>query len=353
MTTITEKRNQRSLFSKAGAPLSALKKKLSDPKVKKIALEVLKTLGIALLAAGFCALSFASMGLAWLIGGTVAGALTGGIAYAAIRGVYLTVRKEGFPSYRFKTATPIDRETWLGDEQKKEFTELLQQEFKGKEWFETWKGLHAFRSGEATERYLWHQLQKSVQQGEAMAMLIAAKEHGKFKKGRFLQKVAAEEVFKYQLLSLIKNDFNRFADDTNADLVEHLLKTPGVGIHRGAAFELEIGHVDLFVKTLKEHVFEADMPLRAALSPELALDHPYESALIYLHSKKKAPPLFVQIKPDMRFYDSCHKRFSGLHEGFTTQEEFAKALFHHLKGYQSNLRPQSPKFNKVLVELYY
>jgi hypothetical protein len=335
-------------------PLNAMKKAGSNSKVKKIALEVLKTLGIALLAAGLCAVSFASFGLAWLIGGTIAGGLLGGIAYIAIRSVYLTVRKEGFPSYRYKTAAPIDQETWLGDDQKKDFRRLLGEEFGPKEWFKEWKRLHAFRSDKELERYLWLKIQKNARTGEAVAMLQAGKEHGKLKGERFLKKIEAEEVYRFQILTIIEKALRGFVAAAFADDVRHLLKHPPSGVRRGVSFELDalsLAHFDKFYENLKTHVFEAERPARAALAPEL-VDAPFEAALLHPSSHPPAAPLFIQFKPELRFYDSSHKKFSGLHEGFKTEEEFAKALFRHFRGYQSKLRPKSPKFKQVLVELY-
>lgn len=330
----------KNLFNKIENRFPKIKKLTGNPKVKKVAFEILKALGLSLLAAGFGALVSTPFGVPMIIAGAVCGGLTGGIAYFAVSSLIHAIKVKGFPAHPFCKSPPIHLEEWLSDENQKEFHQVIEKNLKQESWFQKWEELSHYRSKEKMQHALWCKIQKGVAKGEVRGLISAAHKHPTLSGVELLKKISAEELFYGQLLEIVAEDLAKWEAwkehaailTASAEILP--LQKKGdliLGTH-------EIQDEAKFITQFKSFIHPVQ-------------DEPSFCSL-RLQGKGKSHAIFLQFKPTFRFYDSYSPKFGGMHEGFKTEEEGAKNLYAHLRGYHSRIRPNALKFNQVVLSGY-
>lgn len=321
--------------------LSSIKKVLSSPKVKKVALEVLKGLVSVIIGGGLGALMLSPLGTVFIIVGASVGAGVAGIAYGIATGTLIGVKKNGYPAYAFRTSPPLSVEQWLTDENQAIFKEVFTQKIAPQPWFDAWKQLKKLKSASSLRSHLWRRIQKGVSHGEAQILVKKVKAKPSEASKVLLKKISAETLYHQQILEMIWSDFKRANHEPELTAIAPLVHAiSGVQEEPSLTFELD--------------KFGDEQTFRVALEPliqQAAAGTPLMMTM-RLEGGNDAHTLFIQMAPKLRFYDSYSVRFTGFHEGFNDMNAFIAALFSHLKGYYSRFRPGSLHFQRAVIRPY-
>lgn len=325
---------------------------LKNEKVKKVVMEIFKVLGMMALGAALGAILMLPMGVTLIIVGAVVGGIAMGITYLAANSVRSALKKHGYPSYKYRTVKPIPLEDkWLSDENQQEFKKVLDKMLTHPrpDWVTKWMRHHDFKSDRAMELHLWRQfLKQGVHHGEAQGMVLANLEHAALKGLDFLNKITPQNLFTRQILEIIRKDLLHFDEPEAHEMI------------RTRTHELP-GLVTCEKLTLTKRTLENKEQFKIAFLEYIA-DHQPQSATLRLRDKDKSHTLYIQFEPTLRFYDGYkHHQFAGFHEGvkhkkshdpFPSRDEFLDALYGHLRGYHSRLRPNALKFKEATLRGY-
>lgn len=329
----------RNILNKIENRFPKIKKITGNPKIKKIAIEVLKGLALSLLAAGFGALICSPFGATMIAIGAISGGVVGGLTFIAVTTVIQAIRSRGFPAHPFCKAPPIPLDDWLTDEHLKQFHDVIEKKLQPEPWFSKWVGLYK-RSKSKMQHALWRSIQKGVAAGETRALILAAQKNPSLGGLDLLKKISPEDLFYGQLLEIIAKDLAKWkAWPEHATILKTLEEIPPLIKHGEIPFgDLELNDEGKWSAQLKSFIHPVQ-------------DEPSWGCL-QLFGKEKSHTLFLQFKPSFRFYDSYNPKHGGMHEGFKTEDEWIKTLYSHLKGYHSRIRPSALKFNSALLRAY-
>lgn len=260
-------------------------------KIKKIALQILKALGIALLGAAFGGLILASGGTAWAIGGI---ALGGAVALASFLGAKFFIklkRKKAFPAFSHQTQPPVPATEFPHEK----FKKALDKEISPLPAFQEWKSAHSTLSDKKIERYFWKRVQHNQSAGQAHALIETATAMPNKGGGKLLKNLSAKRVFFHQMIEIMSKDLGR---DLEEELNGARNRVVDTGFKKGRLY-----------RKLKDHV---------------------GMGTICLQGKKKNQTLFFEIKDTGgRFYDPT-SRHAGFHDRFASKEEFLRLLDRHV-----------------------
>lgn len=335
MISSLSKLSPTALLSKVEKRFPRIKRVIGNEKLKLVAKHTFFTVGLTALGGGFGVLISAPFGIIFIAIGAGLGAFTGGITYLAILSVICLKRKYGFPAHSYRIVPPISIDIWLTDENHHIFQNVLKERLQPFPWFATWCSMQRLQSPGSIERHLWRKIQKGVAFGEAQGLMMASIQHKTAKGLELLKKITPEELYYRQLLHLIQQDFHRFHREKEYNLIDlEIKKCPQLEARIDITMsKLDVDHQHYFSTTLQQAIHD----------PE----HPSLYGLLSLSSKSKSHAIFLQFSPAFSFYDPCSLRHAGLHEGFKSEDEFIRAVYRHLKGYHSHLRPFTLSFQNV------
>jgi hypothetical protein len=361
----------KNILNKVADKIPCVKKIMQSKKLKKlymrikpIAKEALIILGITLAGAGFGALLGIPGGVAFVIIGASVGVTAGLLSYLAVRGVQYVLKHYGYPAHRHCTAHPISHEEKdrFTDIDKQKFNDILEDDFAPHAWFTQWKKQRGFaqeNSKGSVENHLWRRLQKGFGHAESQCLLDVVNRFPQLEKEKVLQHFSTKNLFKKQLLELIRQDFERnkmqgaaqFRDE--ASLQEVIALSAKIKVHTADKPQMltptnsKLNSQELHNK----HAFKAALS-RSSFPNSLGKRPSF--AILRLHNTKRFQTIFLQFEPGLRFYDAYSSHFTGLHEKkFKDENDFLDSLYSHVRGYYSRLRPLAPRFSSADIQWYY
>lgn len=309
---------------------------IEDPKVKRVAKRVFE----ALLCIGFGAamgvLAFAPLGAPLVLIGVGAGAGGGAFAYAVVFSVDYIIKKYGFPSNRYVTAPPISKSKWFEEANLKKFDSAFNKVISKLPTYNAWKAAKGIGSDASAKKKLLKEVQRGTCQGEAQVFIALLKDNSQLSGSNFLSKIEPKKVFIRQMCEVMRSALTLDPEMEKITFNIPHAKPLGGPI---AYTKKDLKDPDLFKNTLK---------------PGLIKEHDNQAIAMTIRLEDgddEAHTLYVEMSPNLRFYDGSSFLYSGLHEGFKSEEHLLKYVQRHIRGYNSNAR-LGLSFNKVIIRPY-
>lgn len=302
-----------------------IKNFVEDPKVQAIAIPILKALACIGIGAMLGAMTFAILPQVGMAAGIGIGAGLGLFAFGCVFSVVYVLKKYGYPCHNYCTVPSIPTEKWCSSDGKyKKFEAAF------KELSPVWN-----RKITLSKDDCWTSCLKGLCQGEAQSLIALLKEHHNIEGKKLLEYLEPEGIFPRQLLEIAR------AESKNDSAIKKLAHDiPGTTRLKKICYtKTELQNNPRLLVELKE---------------KLKKDNDYQAVAmtIRLQGKKYTPhTIFVEMHPRMRFYDSLNPIYTGMHEGFDTEELFLECLQRHILGYQSLLRP-FVGFDEIIIRPY-
>jgi hypothetical protein len=305
-----------------------------NPKIRKVATQVFKGLACVACGAGLGLLACTPLGVSLGVGIGV-GAAAGAFVYIAIASVHAAIQAFGFPSNHYLVAPPVSSDNLASEDKHKKFIKVLKK-MTDLDCFQKWLDQKGLSPPEGADR-LWKDFQGGLCQGQSQALVSLMKKHHELNGADLLGKLKPKKVFKRQILELIRADIPKNTE------VEALVKNiPNAN--------------PIFQKSFSKAALKdnASLLLDALKDEKDALKDPFQAltATIRLQDDKGAHTIFVELHPTYRIYDSYNHIYTGLYEGFESEECFLKALQLHIQGYQSAIRPTALKYDDIIIRGY-
>lgn len=324
-----------SFIDKIDGTFPKFKELRENHKVKVVAIQVFKGLACMACGAGLGLLACTPLGISVAIG-MGAGAAAGAFIFLAVAGVHAAIQAFGFPINHHLVAPPVSEENWSSDEKHKKFIKVL-KEFANLDFFKEWLTQKEMTPNEGAN-YIWKDFQGGLCQGQSQTLIAVMKKHHELEGEKLLGKLKAKEVFKRQILEIIRSDI------PNNQEVEELAKTIPNAEH-------------LFHKSFSKAELKNDSLLLfnqlKDKKNDLTDNFQTLNATIRLQNDKDAShTIFVELHPTYRIYDSSNHIYTGLYEGFKSEKSFLKGLQKHIEGYQSAIRPTALKYNNIIIRGY-
>ena len=305
-----------------------------NPKVKKVAIQVFKGLACVACGAGLGLLACTPLGVSVGIG-IGAGAAAGAFVYIAVASVHAAIQAYGFPSNSYLTAPPVSIDRLAPETKHKKFNKIYQHMAEQKV-VQDWLKNKNFTLQEGAE-HLWKEFQGGLCHGEAQALVSLMQEHYALEGEDLLKKIKSKMVFERQILELIRADIPNHHDIQ--DLVFNIPNATSAFHESFKRSELE-NYASLILNNLKDK------------KNTLKDDYHMLTATIRLQNTESAHTIFVGLHPTYRLYDSYNHIYTGLYEGFESEEAFLNGLQQHIQGYLSPIRPTALKFDDIIIRGY-
>lgn len=323
-------------FDTISETFAPVKKFFENPKVKKVAIEILKGLACIAFGVAMGALSFTPLGAGMLAIGIGVGAGFGAFSYIGITTVQYIIKKYGFPSNRYCVAPPTSIEEWLSDDNYKKFEKVFTKKIAVLGvLYETWKTAQNIDTKDAAKAYFWKEFQKGLCQSVAQTLIPLLKEHSALDGKELLREMKSKDIFHRQMLEIMRRDLTDPAIDTLT------FEIPGTK---------PLPHLEL-----KKNDLEHDPRLLInSLKTYLNQKNPYQALAMTIRLQREAPPahtIYAELHPNWRFYDPSSILYSGMHEGFKSQDKFLISLQKHLLGFNSAARP-GISFDEIIIRCY-
>jgi hypothetical protein len=287
------------------APASSLPVEKTD-RVKKIALEVLKTLGIVLLGATFGALTLASGGTIALGVGIALGAVTALVAYLGTIAFIHEKRRRAFPAFSHRKHPPLQPEKFTHEKYEKGLKIASNLNA-----FKTWKSAHPSFSDRKIKRFFWKKVQDHQEEGQAFALMNMARAQTGQKGGKLLKNISEKQVFFHQIVEALGKEQNE----------------------------------DLHIQP------DSTLPFRPKKLYRRLQGHT-GSGIIRLESKKKSALIFFEIQNNGGIFYDPSSRQAGMHEKFESKEEFLRTLDKHIRCALTGKRVFRKQYESAQVNLY-
>lgn len=272
-------------------------------KVKKIALEILKGLGIVILGAAFGALTLASGGTVWIIVGVSLGA---GVALASYVGTKVFIkqkRNRGFPAFSHRTHTPLGADKFTYEKFEKALNKIKTEE----DDYNELKNQHPDYSEKKLRRFLWQKVRHHYSEGVAMALMDSSAEKADRKGGKLLKNISFTNVFYHQIREVIGGE-------------ELIAPTKDFALERRSLY-----------RNLRNDV---------------------GMGTIRLEGKKHNETIFFEIRENGGvFYDGT-SREAGMHDKYESKEQFLRSLDKHIRVALSGNKIFRKQFKSAHVNLY-
>lgn len=332
MTSAISKLTNSNCFKAISNKFKCCSKASTKSKIKTIAIETLKCLGLILAGLALGALIFAPGTNIIFIAGCVGGALAGGLAYFAAKCVIFAIKKFCYPAYRFRTAPAIPHERWQSEQNEEYFGPVLRDSIMTEPWYAPWKALHKFSSDKKAHRYLWRCIhRRGTSFAESYALVETLPKKVTATSDELLMGLKAELVYKHQIYAIIRSELAKS-------------KNPlAVNIKETADKSLKVEKIDtLDLNDLKTES-AINQPLKAKIQA-LKAAHPDKpvTAVVKFNDPRRQRTLFIQCTGKQRFYD-FRNAYTGFHEGFSDEETFMAYLSKHIK---------ARKFSSAAVDFF-
>lgn len=189
-------------------------------RIKKIAIEVLKVLGITLLGGLMGGLTLASSGTVWLIAGVALGVGTALGSYGGGKAFIQIQKKRVFPANPFRKAEPIDASKYFTEKKEKKFDKVMEKTIQPSPEYAEWKKQKGNISDRKAKRIFRKAIRGSCSLGQAhgLAATITKPNNGK---------VDASHLFTKKILQVMSADLGA----KGQGLSDKILKIPGFDHH--------------------------------------------------------------------------------------------------------------------------
>lgn len=272
-------------------------------KVKKIALDVLKGLGVVILGAAFGALTLASGGTVWIIVGVSLGA---GVALASYVGTKVFIqqkRARGFPAFSHRSHAPLAADKFTYEKFEKALNKIKLE----KDDYDELKNQHPDFSEKKLRRFLWQKVRHHYSEGVALALMDSSQEKAGRKGGKLLKNISFTNVFYHQIREVIAGE-------------DQIATTKDFPLERRSLYRNMRNDVGM--------------------------------GTIRLEGKKRNETIFFEIRENGGvFYDGT-SREAGMHDKFESKEQFLRALDKHVRVALSGNKIFRKQFKSAHVNLY-
>ena len=323
------------LIDKIDETFPKFKEIRENPKVIAVAKQVFKALACIAVGAGLGLLACTPLGISVGMGMGV-GAAVGAIVFVAVAGVHAAIQALGFPINSHLVASPVSKDKWFSDESHKKFIKVLKKVAENP-FFKDWLRKRNMTPAEGAN-YLWKEFQGGLCQGQSQSLITLMKKRHELKGEDLLGKLKEKEVFERQILEIIRADL---PDNKEVmDLAKNIPNTER-----------------LFRKSFSKSALENDSSLlfNQLKDEKNKLKDSFQclNATIRLQNKKDpSHTIFVELHPTYRIYDASNHIYTGLYEGFESEEQFLNSLQKHIESYHSTIRMAALKYDEIIIRGY-
>lgn len=226
---------------------------IKNDRIRNIALDVLKVLGITLAGAVMGGLTLATAGTVWIVVGAALGAGTAIASYGLGRGFVHLQKNRAFPAHRFRKEKPIDPNSYFTQKKDKKLDGVIEKNIQPLPEYAEWKKLRGNKNDRQAKRIFRKVLRSHNSLGQAHGLATTAA------KKPIPAKLDATELFTSHILNLMRADLGV----QGQALDEPLNKIPAHEFHKDDPLD-----TDTYFTPRKEKQFDDVIKTRIKPLPE-------------------------------------------------------------------------------------
>lgn len=299
----------------------------NNGRIKKIAIEVLKVLGLTLLGGLMGGLTLASSGTVWIVVGAALGVGTALGSYGVGKGIVHLQKKHVFPAHAFKKSAPVDPSKYFNNEKEKDFDRALDRIIKPLPEYAAWKKLRGNKSDRQARRIFRKAIRSQCSLGQSYALAESAGKKQPIDPKAPFDKAPADILFSKQILQVMAKDLGEKGKDLHA----------------------KIHHMPTAPREKSLHFNKEAFPSKEALLQEIK--KPLIGTATMIRGKQRYTLFFEVTEKGGRFYDGSH-RLAGFHDGFGSQEEFLNLFYKHLRTGMLGKKILRKQYDSMEMELF-